>query len=58
MLEDLGLTGPMPFVFARGEASQIGFTARCEADANDLLDLFRVWLRTRLRTAAARDEAA
>ena len=58
MLEDVGLTGPMPFVFARSEASQIRVTAPCEADADDLPDLFRVWLRPRLRTAAARDEAA
>lgn len=53
MLEDLRLTGPMPFVFARSEASQIRVTAPGRGDANGLLDLFRVWMVPRLRTAAA-----
>jgi hypothetical protein len=57
MLEDLRLTGPMPFIFARGEASQVRITAPGKADADDLLDLFRVWMLPRLRAAAAGDEA-
>jgi hypothetical protein len=57
MLEALRLTGPMPFVFSQGEASQIRVTAPGKADADDLLDLFRVWMLPRLRAAAAGDEA-
>jgi hypothetical protein len=57
MLEALRLTGPMPFVFTRGEASQVRVAAPGRADADGLLDLFRVWMLPRLRTAAAGDEA-
>jgi hypothetical protein len=57
MLEALRLTGPMPFAFSQGEASRIRVTAPGRADADGLLDLFRVWMLPRLRTTAAGDEA-
>jgi hypothetical protein len=53
ILEDLRLTGPMPFIFTQGEASQIRVTAPGRGDADGLLDLFRVWMLPRLRAVAA-----
>ncbi len=58
VLDGLRLGGPMPFVFARVEASRIRVTTPEQADADALLDLFRVWLLPRLRAAASSDETA